>query len=192
MGAALLASCATSRTVGRQPSSHAAYGTYLRGLMLERASKLPEALNAYRFALEHDPHSALLHVHLGATYVKLGQTDRALQAFAQALDLDPNQPDALRWMAMLATSQGQIEKAIAAYERLLTLEPTDQFVMSTLADLYVLQGTLPRAVPLYQRLIEEAGSSSQLHFNLGVLYGRLNRFDDAIQELSRAFELSPD
>ena len=31
-----------------------------------------------------------------------------------------------------------------------------------------------------------------MHFNLGVLYGRMSRFDESIEELSRAFELSPE
>ena len=93
---------------------------------------------------------------------------------------------------MLDASQGRIEPAIASYEQLLALKPDDDFILSTLADLYVLQGDLAKAVDLYHRMIQEEGPTSQLHFNLGVLYGRLERYDEAIQELSKAFELSPE
>src|SRR3989338_2663836 len=184
------AGCATSRAA--RWHGEAAYGAYLRGLMLERTARFPEALDAYRLALDQDRRSPLLHVRLGATYLKLGQTARALQAFNRALALAPDQPDALRWVAMLHASQGELEEAVAAYERILAAEPNDQFVLSTLADLYVLQGELPNAIDAYHRLITEFGSTSQLHFNLGVLYGRVSRFDDALEELSRAFELAPD
>ncbi len=187
----LLTGCAANRSfVGRDPS-RASYGAYLRGLMLERSSRLPDALRAYQSALEHDHHSPLLHVRLGSTYVKLGQMDRALLEFEKALLVDPNHPEALRWIAMLHAAQGELDQAVVAYERLMRVESDDQFVISTLADLYVLQGELPKAIEFYHRLIKEFGSSSQLHFNLGVLYGRLGRFNDAAQELSRALELSP-
>ena len=185
------AGCATYPLAGHK-TAHAAYGTYLRGLMLERSAKLTDALNAYNLALAHDRRSALLNVRIGATYLMLGQADQALQAFAKALEIEPNQPDALRWVAMMYASQGKLDEAVTAYERLLAIQPDDQFVISTLADLYVLQGHLPQAIDLYHQLIADTGPSSQLYFNLGVLHGRLNQYDEALQELSHAFELSPD
>jgi len=60
-----------------------------------------------------------------------------------------------------------------------------------LADLYVLQGQLEEAFPLYRKLIALYGSTSQVHFNLGVLAGRLGWFKEAIAEFSRAIELDP-
>ncbi|MBI1992291.1 MAG: tetratricopeptide repeat protein, partial [Candidatus Omnitrophica bacterium] len=129
--AAATAGCAGHPLV-RRTSRHAAYGAYLRGLMLERSSKLPDALSAYHEALEQDRQSPLLHVHLGSTYLKLGQMDRAMQSFERALAIDPNQPDALRWVAMLHASGGQLDKAVADYERLLGVSPNDQFIISTL------------------------------------------------------------
>ena len=188
---AALAGCAETSRFRRHPHQDA-FGAYLRGLMHERSAEFHEALDAYQFALEHDRQSAHLHVRLGATYVKLGQPDRALRSFAKALALNPRHADALRWTAMLYTSQGKFDEATATYERLRAVEPADRFVLSTLADLYTLQGELDKAIALYQDLIREVGSSSQLHFNLGVLDGRIGRFDEAIQELSRAYELSPD
>lgn len=187
----LASGCARNPLQTGPESQRAALSLYMRGLMLERSSHLGDALGIYREALEHDYRSAALHVRLGATHVKLGQPEQAFKNFQEALRLDPANRDALRWIAMLETSQGRIEEAIEAYERLLAQDPADRFVLSTLADLHVLQGNLERAVALYEQLIREYGPSYQLHFNLGVLYGRLERFSDAIQELSRALELSP-
>ena len=81
-----LAGCAGPRSASRHPS-RVAYGAYLRGLMLERSSQLPEALDAYQAALEHDRHSALLHVRVGAAHLKLGKMDIALASFKKALGL---------------------------------------------------------------------------------------------------------
>ena len=173
-------------------SSRAALSLYMRGLMFERTSKLDEAVDAYRQALEHDYQAPSLHVRLGATHVKLGQPEQALKYFNRALAIDPDHRDALRWVAMLQTSQGRIAEAIHAYARLLEQDPTDRFILSTLADLYVLDGQIEPAIALYQRLVLEYGSAHQLHFNLGVLYGRLGDFSWAVAELSRALELMPD
>lgn len=172
-------------------AGQSAYVAYLRGLMLERSGQLSAAQREYQAALARDRESPLLHVRLGGVYLRMGDAPRALQAFDKALALDPHQPEALRWIAMLYASEGELEKAIGAYERLIAKE-TEYTAMSTLADLYVLQGELPKAVALYQRLISEFGSSSQLHFNLGILHGRLGHYRDSIEELSRAFERSTD
>lgn len=191
-GCLLIAGCATTANRAQQRGGQAAYGTYLRGLWLERSGQLSGALKEYEAALAHDRYSPLLHVRMGGVYLKQGATQRAFNEFQKALALDSGQPEALRWIAMLYASQGELDKSIAAYERLLTSEPADQTALSTLADLYVLQGELLQAIGTYQKLIREFGSSSQLHFNLGILYGRLNRYRDSIEELSRALELAPE
>ena len=160
--------------------------------MLEKSAQLPEALDAYQQALARDHSSPFLYVRLGATQVKLGRPEQALKSFQRALELEPSQPDALRWLAMLYASQGNTDEAIRAYRRLAVQQPTDRFVLSTLADLYVLQGQLGDATTVYEQLIREFGSSYQLHFNLGILNGRLGRMSLAIQELSRALELAPE
>ncbi|MBI4353856.1 MAG: tetratricopeptide repeat protein [Candidatus Omnitrophica bacterium] len=192
LSVAIGSGCAHAPLRSPQGSRRVSYGPYMRGLMLERSAHLSDALDAYRQALEHDEDSPFLHVRVGATQVKLGQTHQALKSFQRALSLDPSDPDALRWMAMLLTSQGQIDEAIRLYERLSGQEPADRFVLSTLADLYVLQGRLDDAVKMYTRLIDLEGPSQQLYFNLGVLYGRLGQFPNAIEHLSRAMELVPD
>ena len=141
--------CAGSRYVeSRHPAVGAAYGPYLRGLMLERSAQLPDALDAYREALEHDFQSPLLHVRIGATQLKIGRPDQALRSFQRALSMDPSNRDSLRWLAMLHTSQGRLPDAVKAYEQLAQQNPTDTFVLSTLADLYVMQDDLPHAIEL--------------------------------------------
>ncbi len=188
----LLSGCATANLRSSRSGGQAAYGTYLRGLWLERSGQLGGAIKEYQAALSSDKHSPLLHVRIGGVYLKQGAIQRAFDEFQKALTLDPAQPEALRWIAMLHASQGDLDKSIEAYEQLLKSEPKDQTALSTLADLYVLQGELQKAIDVYYRLISEFGSTSQLHFNLGILYGRLNRYRDSTEELSRALELAPE
>ncbi len=189
---ALAQGCAGWPLRSHPGSQRAALSLYLRGLMLERSSSLPDALDAYEQAAAHDASSPFLHVRIGATQVRLGKPDQALKSFQRALAADPENHEAWRWIAMLHTSQGNLDAAIRAYQRLAEQQPSDQFLLSTLADLYVLQGDLTQAASLYEQLVRQDDASAQLHFNLGVLYGRLNQFASAVQELSRAVALSPD
>ena len=186
----LTSGCAGVRQ--QRAADRSAFGAYLRGLMLERSAAFPDAMDAYKSALGHDRASPRLHTRIGTLYVKLGQPEEALRSFRRALALDPDYPGALRWMAMIYTSRGDMDEAIDAYERLLASAPEDRLVLSTLVDLYVLQGNLEQAVERSRQLIDEFGATSQLHFNLGVLLGRMERFDEAIAELSRAYERAPD
>ena len=73
----LVAGCAAPRHATRE-ADRAAFSAYLHGLMLERESDFPSALDAYRLALEHDHASPRLHTRAGATYLKLGDMDAAL------------------------------------------------------------------------------------------------------------------
>ncbi len=191
LGSVSLAGCAGAQA-SRRSTTRGAYDAYLRGLMLERSARLPDAVEAYEEALTLDRTSAHLHVRIGAAEVKMGNPRAAREAFRRALALDPDSADALRWLAMLDTSDGNLEAAILAYERLWQLDPSDQFVLSTLADLYVLQGRVADAIPVYDQLLESVGPSSQLFFNLGVLHGRLEDYPEALTALSKAFELSPE
>lgn len=192
MGLSLAAGCAGGPLRVSSMRQRAASTWYLRGLMLERSSQLPEALDAYREALAQNPSSPYLHVRIGAAHLKLGRTEPAMKSFQRALSLDGANTEALRWMAIVYSTQGRLDEATDAYEQLVRQEPTDRFMLSTLADLYVMQDRLVQATRLYDRLIREQGSSYQLHFNLGALYGQMGQLALAQEELSRAIERRPD
>ncbi len=62
---------------------------YWFGVARERASQLPEALSALRFAQESFPRDRTIHQRIGQIYYRLGDFELALKSFLVVLSIDP-------------------------------------------------------------------------------------------------------
>ena len=95
----------------------------------------------------------------------------------------------LGWLAM---QQGDLASAEREYTTALELEP--YFVPSfvNLADLYRLTGRDLEGEALLLRALEVAPDIGDVRYALGLLLVRLDRLDEAVEQLRRATELAPD
>ncbi len=95
----------------------------------------------------------------------------------------------LGWLAM---QQGDLASAEREYTTALELEP--YFIPSfvNLADLYRLTGRDLEGEALLLRALEVAPDIGDVRYALGLLLVRLDRLDEAVEQLRRATELAPD
>ena len=87
-----------------------------------RQQRYPEALAAYRAAVEHDPAHAPAHAGVGVALFQLQRYEEALAALAHAFALQPDAPYAgrlQRLMGHAAQELGRPEAAAAHFERAL-------------------------------------------------------------------------
>ena len=90
-----------------------------------RQQRYPEALAAYRAAVEHDPAHAPAHAGVGVALFQLQRYEEALAALAHAFALQPDAPYAgrlQRLMGHAAQELGRPEAAAAHFERALQLD----------------------------------------------------------------------
>jgi Tfp pilus assembly protein PilF len=120
-----------------------------------------------------------------------GRLDEAQRDYQQVLRSDAKNTDALLGLATIAARQGQTELAQGYYQRALESDPNDATAQAGLintrgpADPMLSESRLKSAL---------AGQpeSSALHFALGNLYARQNRWSEAQQAYFRAYSGEPD
>lgn len=123
--------------------------------------------------------------------LQTGQLDRAQVDYEQVLRSDPKNTDALLGLATIAARQGQAEQAQSFYLRALESDPNDATAQAGVLN------TRGQADPgLSESRLKTAlanqPTSPALHFALGNLYARQQRWSEAQQAYFRAYSSEPD
>ena len=129
---------------------------YALGLDLE-ASAPDEARDAYRRALEIEPHHADAHVNLARLLQEMGRAADAAVHCRLALATDPLHSTAAFNLGVALEDLGHVDQAIAAYEQAVGADPTFADAYFNLASLYEKQGKRAAALrnlSQYKRLSE--------------------------------------
>jgi len=84
---------------------------------------LDRALYMFNQALKLDPENAMINYHIGATYVKGGDSRTGLPYLEQAQRLQPDLPDTYNFLARAYRNVGRNEEAIKVFEFYLKMQP---------------------------------------------------------------------
>ncbi len=97
---------------------------YYRGLALEQANRMPEAVEAYRQAVTIYPHLREAHAALGFYYQRAGLLAKAVDQFQMVVSLEG---DFLAYfnLGYVLIELERYEEALRAFEQCLLLEPHD-------------------------------------------------------------------
>jgi len=129
---------------------------YALGFDLEVTSS-EEARDAYRRALELDPHHADAHINLGRLLHEAGRLEDALGHYRLALQAHPDDPTAAFDLAIALEDAGRMHEAIDAYRQAIRADPRLADAYFNLARLYELAGkpaAALRYLSKYRRLVE--------------------------------------
>lgn len=131
----------------------------------------------------------------------LTSAERTLE---QAILMNNQVPDAFHLLGHVYAKRGKFKKAILAFERALNMDPFHTEAAIGLSSLYndvgkyregaaVFNKTkkrLDRTLPGYDPRINQ--SLAGRHYELGLLYTRFERFQEAHHEFAKALNLEPD
>jgi len=129
---------------------------YALGFDLEVTSP-DEARDAYRRALELDPHHAEAHINLGRLLHEAGRLEDALGHYRLALQAHPDDPTAAFDLAIALEDVGRTYEAIEAYEQAIRSDPRLADAYFNLARLYQISGKRAAALRYlskYRRLVK--------------------------------------
>jgi tetratricopeptide (TPR) repeat protein len=129
---------------------------YALGFDLEVTSP-DDARDAYRRALELDPHHAEAHVNLGRLLHEAGRLEDALGHYRMALQTNPDDSTAAFDLALVLEDVGRTDEAIHAYEQAIRSDPRLADAYFNLARLYEISGKRAAALRYlskYRRLVE--------------------------------------
>ena len=119
-----------------------------------------------------------------------GDLDKARHGYAQVLKLDPDNRNALLGMAAIEVQDGDYNRAIELYQRLLLLNPMDSEAM---ASLLAVANIDPRnGETRIKEMLRVQPDAPYLHFILGNMYSRQQRWAEAQTAYFEALKRKPD
>jgi tetratricopeptide (TPR) repeat protein len=135
---AMRAAVAADQTAGARPSRSRARAAQQQGALGTRFAQqrqYPQAIAAFRRAIELDPAMAEVHHNLGYVCLQTGQLEDAAASFSEAVRLKPDLASAQHYLAMALDHLGRGADALRAYEATLRLEPRHQAAQFRFAQL---------------------------------------------------------
>lgn len=157
----------------------------LRETPVARPQK-PAALREAALHLDKTSPATLPRLEEAWDALQLGRLEEAQRAYAQVLHSDPRNIDALLGLANIALRQGQSGAAEEYYLRVLEADPDEATAQAGLIGLRG-QNDPGLSESRLKTLLSRQPESASLHFSLGNLYARQQRWSEAQQAYFKAF-----
>jgi len=160
-----------------------------RGVELEQAGRLDDAITETERALQLDPKLVMAHANLIILYGRAGNLKKAEEHYQAAVKLNPDQfADAPYNYGLVLMKEGRLEEAGQAFRRALEINPSFADAHNDLGYLLERQGKLAEAMAEYKKAVEERPDFRQAHFNLGRVLVNRQQYQEGIRELQQTLQ----
>jgi tetratricopeptide (TPR) repeat protein len=138
--------------------------------------------------LKRTPNLAAAHDLNAALQLTSKQPDAARASYEHALALDANDIDAVTGLVLLDLSGGKKAEAGARIETTLARRNRDEASLLLAARSYAATGDLNKSETAFREALERNPNRLSTYAQLGELYRRENRLDDAVKQFERLLE----
>lgn len=161
-----------------EPQRDEALLHFQRGLVLEQANRVDEAVEEYRRALAHNPHLAEAHDALGSYYQRHGLLAKAAEEFRIVANLEGGFLAHFN-IGCVLIELGRYDEAIDALLTCLTVDADDPAVHYELGQAQYLRGDDYAALYHLQIARQRYPRDSEIHYLIGGCHLRLGAYDEA-------------
>lgn len=116
----------------------------------------------------------------GAKYESQQKWDQAVDAYESVLLSEPQHAEAHHRLAVIADRREDYRLADQHYRVAMQRKPTDANLLSDVGYSHFLRGELDRAEGYLKQAIESDNKHRVAHLNLGLVYGKQNRYDESL------------
>lgn len=163
-----------------------------RALILAEKRDFSGAIKMLLPVLEGRPEDLRLYLYLSTLYEENKEIERAIATLRTVLDKDPDAYDIhIRLASLLFYKLQKVEKALFESSRARKIDPARP-------EAYLFSGLILQNEKRYSEasevLLEGIAvnpSVTDLHFQLGAVFDKLNRFDEMVQSMKKTIELDP-
>jgi len=162
------------------------------GVLHRRAGKIPEAITAYRRAIEINQDYADSYYNLANLLKSTHQHEACITLYRRALTLLPDRADAWSSLADSLRELEQWPEAEAACRRAIFLRPTFAGAYLNLGNALRGQGKLEEAAASYQQAISLDPKMVEAYHNLGMVSREQGNLETAAEAYQQVLNLRPD
>jgi len=157
----------------------------MKGVELENAGQLEQAIAEHRQAVETDPRLAQAHANLIALYARVGRAEEAEKEYRATVAINPDLPQSHYDFGVFLVSRERYGEAEAAFRKALLSSPNYAEAHSNLGAMLERQGKFEEAIRHYRAAIEDKPNFRMAHFQLGRLLLLERKHEEAIGQLSQ-------
>ena len=149
--------------------------------------RMQESLQVTKRALEHDPVSPTMQLHLGFHYLTARQYDLAIPQYLKVLQADPTLPDAHNQLAVAYRQKGLLDQSVAEYLQVETLLGMTPEQISELKSAYAKSGMRGFWLTVLE-FTEVSGESKIAPYQIASYCAILNKKDESFEWLDKAYK----
>jgi Flp pilus assembly protein TadD len=146
----------------------------------------PRAQITFEKLVEEQPLRATAHTGLGLAYYAQGQLEPARASLERSVELNPESPLTLSGLAAVYDLLGRSDDANAMREKLAAMRPRDPRVANNIGISRMLQGNYVGAEESLQRAVQLDPRDATSWNNLGLVLGYLERYPEALDAFRKS------
>lgn len=162
-----------------------------KALALLNAGQLQEARDLLIKVCELDKLDTEARLTLGVIYGKLAMHALAAGCFSQVIKIQPNLASAHFNLGITLREQDQFKDAVSAFRKTSELDPNYPTAQECLALALISVMDYEGAVGVYLHILAHNPASAEAHSNLGSVYQRLGRLEEAVTSYRKAQQINP-
>ena len=157
-----------------------------------------KSIEYYRKAAQLDPKLLYPFGNLGRIYAETGEFDKALEYANKAVSLNPKHSFA--WIALgeALQAKGDFQKSLESYQKAVGCDSRNQLAWTFLGDGWLNVNNPSKAAECFNRALELLRDQTKLYpedslclSNIGGVYLRLKKYDDAVMYFRKSLEMNP-
>jgi tetratricopeptide (TPR) repeat protein len=156
-----------------------------------RAGNLKRAEELVKETLALQPHDAALHHRLGVILRGQRRSDEAVAHFEEALKKDPSLRVSLEQIAAILVAQKRIAQAQERVLRHIDLYPKSAHLQNLLGRVFMESHNWPQSEAAFKKAVALDKELLLTYVNLGDLYARQGKSQQAVDELEGVLKKSP-
>jgi len=168
-----------------QSLDNGALAHLMKGVDLENAGHLEQAIAEHEEAVRQDPKLVQAHANLIGLYGRAGRAEKAEQEYRATVALNPNLPQSHYDYGVFLTTRGRFPEAEACFRKALESSPNYAEAHSNLGAMLERRGKFDEALREYQTAAEEKPNFRQAQYQLGHLLLMQHKATEAIGHLSQ-------
>jgi tetratricopeptide (TPR) repeat protein len=166
-------------------------GEFKKGVDLQAAGKLDEAVAAYTAILAKHPDVPEVYQNLGSVYLQKKDYPAAETAFQKGLELRPDSTEIATLLARAYAESGQSDKAIEIMEKSAGANPADAKAQFNRGIFLLNANKNEEAIAAFEAALKADPNMTEAYYRLGALMVGQGKIPEAIQNLEKYLSLNP-